>query len=149
MKVVINVCFGGFGISPEAALWLLERGYDEPEFKTPINDYYGPNHKDEGLLGKTTQLKEFRKYLKTPKNKRQVRSSLFITTFSPDEKFVLSTRPENRSHPLLIECVETLKEDSWGACGQLKVVEIPDGVDYTIEEYDGNEHIAERHRTWS
>jgi hypothetical protein len=29
------------------------------------------------------------------------------------------------------------------------VVEIPDGTDYEISEYDGNEHIAEKHRTWA
>lgn len=31
----------------------------------------------------------------------------------------------------------------------LKIVEIPDDVDWYIEEYDGMEHVAERHRTWS
>jgi len=30
----------------------------------------------------------------------------------------------------------------------LAIVEIPDDVEYTIEEYDGNEHVAEAHRTW-
>jgi hypothetical protein len=30
----------------------------------------------------------------------------------------------------------------------LEIVEIPDDVEYTIEEYDGLEHIAEKHRTW-
>jgi hypothetical protein len=28
-------------------------------------------------------------------------------------------------------------------------VDIPDDVNWYIEEYDGNEHVAERHRTWS
>jgi len=27
-------------------------------------------------------------------------------------------------------------------------VEVPDDVDWYVEEYDGLEHIAERHRTW-
>ena len=35
-----------------------------------------------------------------------------------------------------------------GSCAKLEIVEIPDGVDWTVEEYDGNEHIAESHRTW-
>ena len=32
---------------------------------------------------------------------------------------------------------------------QLKVVEIPDGIEWTIHEYDGCEWVAEAHRTWS
>ncbi len=47
-----------------------------------------------------------------------------------------------------MECVETLGEKSNGACAELKIVEIPDNVEYSIEEYDGNEHIAEVHRIW-
>jgi hypothetical protein len=31
---------------------------------------------------------------------------------------------------------------------QLQVVEIPDGVEWQIEEYDGVEWVAEKHRTW-
>jgi hypothetical protein len=30
----------------------------------------------------------------------------------------------------------------------LRIVEIPDGVEWHISEYDGIEHIAENHRTW-
>lgn len=58
-----------------------------------------------------------------------------------------------RHHPLLIECVEALggehREGASGPCAALKIVEIPDGVDYEIEEYDGSEWIAEKHRKWS
>jgi len=37
--------------------------------------------------------------------------------------------------------------DGWAA--QLKVVDVPDDVDWYIDEYDGKEWVAERHRTWS
>ena len=33
-------------------------------------------------------------------------------------------------------------------CSTLKIIEIPDDVDWIIEEYDGNEWVAEKHRTW-
>jgi len=30
----------------------------------------------------------------------------------------------------------------------LKVVEIPDDVEWRIHDYDGAEHVYEKHRTW-
>ena len=59
-----------------------------------------------------------------------------------------SGRLENRTDPLLIRVIEELGDMANGRCAKLKVVEIPDGTDYIIDEYDGNEHIAEAHRTW-
>ncbi len=54
-----------------------------------------------------------------------------------------------RNDSLLVEAVETLGQDASGSCANLQVVEIPDGVSWVIEEYDGLEHVAESHRTWS
>ena len=31
---------------------------------------------------------------------------------------------------------------------ELEIIEIPDDIEFTIEEYDGAEWIAEKHRTW-
>jgi len=55
---------------------------------------------------------------------------------------------EDRANPLLVKVVEELGKDAWGDCATLKVVEIPDDIKWTIEKYDGLEHIAEEHRTW-
>jgi hypothetical protein len=49
----------------------------------------------------------------------------------------------------LVEIVQRMGEDANGRYAFLKVVEIPDDVDWYIAEYDGREHVAERHRTWS
>ena len=54
-----------------------------------------------------------------------------------------------RDDPLLVEAVETLGDAANGSCSRLTVEEIPDGVEWQIEEYDGFEHVAESHRTWS
>ena len=54
----------------------------------------------------------------------------------------------DRTNPKLIECVEQLGEAANGPCSELKIVEIPDGAQYIIADYDGKEHIAELHRTW-
>lgn len=51
----------------------------------------------------------------------------------------------------LVQVVEELGDrTAAGAAGtRLKVVEIPDDVDWEIHEYDGAEWVAEVHRTWS
>jgi hypothetical protein len=54
-----------------------------------------------------------------------------------------------RNDPRLVKVVEDLGEASWGSFARLKVVEIPDDVEWFIHDYDGIEHVAEVHRTWS
>lgn len=89
MKIVINSCYGGFGLSKAAYAFLGIKW-----------DGYGYKFDDE------------------------------------------------RANPELVKCVETLGDKANGSCANLKVVEIPDGIEWEIDEYDGYEHIAEKHRTW-
>jgi hypothetical protein len=53
-----------------------------------------------------------------------------------------------RDDPVLVQIVEEMGSNANGDYAELKVVEIPDDVDWYIEEYDGSEWVAERHRTW-
>jgi hypothetical protein len=53
-----------------------------------------------------------------------------------------------RTDPALVEVVETLGDDASGRHADLQVVEIPGDVEWTIDEYDGVEWVAETHRTW-
>ncbi len=55
---------------------------------------------------------------------------------------------EDRENPKLIEVVEKLGAAANGACANLRIVEIPEDVEYTIEEYDGIESVHEKHRSW-
>lgn len=55
---------------------------------------------------------------------------------------------EDRSNPKLIECVEKLGDIANGRYACLIIVEIPDDVEWEIEEYDGVEWVSEKHRTW-
>ena len=49
----------------------------------------------------------------------------------------------------LVKVVETLGEEkSSGSLSELRIVEIPDGVDWELDEYDGIESIHEVHRSW-
>lgn len=54
-----------------------------------------------------------------------------------------------RNSRLLIQVIKELGEDANGEWASLKVVTIPNGVEWYIEEYDGMEHVAEKHRIWS
>ena len=53
-----------------------------------------------------------------------------------------------RDSPQLVQIVEQLGERANNWYSRLKVVEVPEGVEWHIHEYDGMEHVAEDHRTW-
>jgi hypothetical protein len=57
-------------------------------------------------------------------------------------------RDIERNDPVLVEIVEQLGKKANGSYADLDIVEIPDGVNYVVEEYDGKEWVAEQHRTW-
>lgn len=115
-KVVINRCYGGFGLSDEAI------------------ELYG---KLKGL----TLVKEKGEYF-----------NLCGYTWYKDEvkeENFFNERDIERYDPVLAQVVEQLGDSANGKFADLKVVEIPDDVNFTVEEYDGYEHVAEVHRTWS
>ena len=68
---------------------------------------------------------------------------------SVDDENFFSMYNIDRDDPILIQVVEELGESSWGGAAELKVIEIPDNVEWEIEEYDGQEWVSEVHRTWS
>ncbi len=119
IKVAINRCFGGFGISDEAFEKLLERKgvvFDKVESESIL---YGANYYQAGHYG--------------------------------DDEYYISPYDytENRSDPDLIAVIEEMGNESWGWAAEIGIVEIPDDVKWHIHEYDGIEHVAEDHRTWS
>lgn len=140
MKVVINTCFGGFGLSDEAeTLYAKKAGFDIYRYKQA--KYRHESGKD--------------LYVRCKDNDKDV----FLTyTFKEDHGDSFSEFPEDggywyscdveRNDPLLVEVVEELGKKANGYCANLEVIEIPDNVDWYVEEYDGNEHIAESHNTW-
>jgi hypothetical protein len=69
-----------------------------------------------------------------------------------DSLYLYGGMPYNvaRDDADLVRIVETLgPEAASGRNAQLKIVEVPDEVDWYIEEYNGQEWVAEVHRTWS
>lgn len=113
IKIVINKCYGGFGLSDRAIDKLKELGYKPTEGYDTI---------EEDLISKDDVLNPIRKY------------------------WGLSDIP--RDHPLLVQVIEEFGSKADSQLAKLKVVEIPDDVDWVIEEYDGNEWIREVSREW-
>ena len=54
-----------------------------------------------------------------------------------------------RTDPLVIQVVKKLGEKANGEHAELAIVEIPRGVEWEIDEYDGVETVEEKHRSWS
>jgi hypothetical protein len=140
MKVVINKCFGGFGLTHEAIMRYAEiKGItlypfvEDPKFPKFSNPskfvlYDGCNK------GKY----DFVYYSTTPLND--------AGTYENDAYF--SERDIKRDDLALVQVVEEMGKKANDQFASLEVVEIPDGTDFEVEEYDGLEHIAEVHKTW-
>lgn len=130
MKVVINECFGGFGVSDEGyKLYAQLKGLTlyQKEGMSFI-DYY------------TIPIEEFEKLEKECETVQE-KNELY-------EKYNLYLTHEHRTDPVLIEVVQQLGDKANGFYSKLKIVEIPDDVKWEIHDYDGIESIHEVHRVW-
>ncbi len=143
MEVVINKCFGGFCLSPQAVKRLAElQGRNAYFFiRATTPDGKLDFHHFERVSVENAAEHLFWSAFDTPNVPPEFDGAWW-------EKHSLSANNLDRTDPNLIAVVKELGEQANGMCAKLKVVNIPDGTDYTIEEYDGLEHIAESHRTW-
>jgi hypothetical protein len=137
MEVVINSCFGGFSLS-DAAI----RRYAELK---GLNLY--PEQSKYGFSTYWTVPKEERvKELPGNWHDHSVEKRREYNRKHSEQ--VLYDRDIARDDPLLVQVVRELGDEANGRCAELRIIEIPDDVDWEIDEYDGNEHITEKHRTW-
>lgn len=114
-KIVINTCYGGFGMRREAVIDYLDRSGTEYVFA------------------------------EQPDRERQ---------FKLGHKIMVAGREFNESRierddPALVNTVEALGERVNSDHSDLKVVVVPAGINWTIQDYDGREWVAEIHRTWN
>jgi hypothetical protein len=79
-----------------------------------------------------------------------LKESFYRKGHAGDDKFYLSDYDfyGNRADEDLIAVIEKLGNEANGPCASLKIVEIPDDVNWYVDEYDGREWVAEKHRTW-
>lgn len=61
--------------------------------------------------------------------------------FSAQESEDLYSGDIERHDPILIQVLEEMGEDSWGAFAEIKIEELESGTMYIIDEYDGMENI--------
>jgi hypothetical protein len=75
------------------------------------------------------------------------KSTWYVNEIADENFFYDGNIPRDCEH--LVQVVLNLGKLANSRYSDLKIVEIPEGVDWTICEYDGMEWVAETHRTWS
>lgn len=142
MKVVINSEFGGFGLSDKAVEY-YHKLQGKPIYKHKAEgdlEYYG-SFFTTITPGEYKELEEVIEDSTAPPETREAAQKLQYAVW-------FSSRDISRTDPYLIQVVEVLGSEANGFAACLKVIEIPDGIEWEICEYDGCEWVAEKHRTW-
>jgi hypothetical protein len=157
IRVVINKCYGGFGLSIEAQKRILEL-QGKQGFAFAQLHKKGDNERQYHLSPYVEVNNDNEAFSVTVFDSREVNENTYIDERSSYLRFVkgwweehaFSDRDLKRDDPLLIQVVEELgSERASGSNAKLAIVEIPDGINWEIDEYDGTEWIAEVHRVWS
>jgi hypothetical protein len=142
-KIVINKQHGGFGLSQQAIeRYLKIKGVAcWPEQNQQVGSLLGPTY---WLVAPELRVNQptAEVWHNMSIAQRQTHNQIYSLQ-------VFSDRDLDRDDPVLVQVVEELGEDADSRFASLKVVEIPASVEWQIEEYDGLEWIAEKHRTWS
>jgi len=134
MKVVINRCFGGFGLSDKAYARLIELGF-------PVSGSY-ENEDPDGRFIHDSELDPTDTLYHKHKNNPSGLTRRYYSSWINKRSL------ESRSDKQIIQVVEELGAEANGPFGKLSIVEIPDGVSVEIDAYDGIESIEEVHRSW-
>ena len=139
MRIAINRGFGGFDLSVLAVLRYAELsglklypcaqiGHDfrDPRFRV-MND---PAHYNDTL---------FVSFYKEPPDKLG----------KLDDSALWSDGDIERTDPILIKVIEELGLEVNTSVSKIEIIEIPDDIEWGIDEYDGLETVEEKHRSWS
>lgn len=140
-KVILNKCYGGFSLSEEAhRLYAMKKGFEVFAYK---NDRYSAKNKQSY-------------YKKLEKNEDALFKYYFTKDFGNNSvissedyaKYSFSLGAGDREDKTLIEVVEELGEKSNSPFSSLVVVEIPDDLEYVIDDYDGIETLHQKVQEW-
>ena len=144
LQIVVNKCYGGFGLSVEALKMYYELKGITPFFYSRIYDKDG-------------NAEEYKR-IKTSTEETGLSTHVVDTDLGPicsdkdlsDRKKCkyLSDSGIERDDPALVKVVKKLKKKANGKFAELHITTIPAGVNWEIGEYDGQEWVDEKHRSW-
>jgi len=145
-KVVVNKCYGGFGLSMEA----LKMYY---ELKGITAFFYVRDY-EEDKRGTDQEYVQ----ITSPADERGLYTIVVDTDLGPtcsdkdlnNRKKVkyLSDSNIERDDVDLVKVVKKLKDKANGRFANLHITEVPEDVNWEIGEYDGQEWVDEKHRSW-
>lgn len=117
-KIVINRDFGGFGLSDEAFERLLFLKRISYDKVTNKSSIVNTHYYEAGHAGEDGHYLYVNEIIK------------------------------NRDDVDLVAVVEEMGTAANGDYAELAIVEIPEDIEWVICEYDGIEHVAEKHKIW-
>ncbi len=128
-KIVYNACHGGFSLSHEAIMRYAE-----------IKGITLYPHYDE-MFGMTSY------YLCSPEEWEQINAEEQAMPVSPDRfarsnALYFGARDFERNDLVLVQVVEELGDKANGNHAELRIIDIPAGTLYRIDEYDGLETVS-------
>ncbi len=143
-KIVVNRRHGGFSLSPEATRHFAHLSgtpvvEEVPHFGGFTTTYWTALRDDPRRA--EYEVLSSHEWWSLTEEERERQNALY-------RELTVDIRTKDRTDPHLVETVETLGEQANGKFAKLEVVEIPDDVDWEIDNYDGLERIHEKHRVW-
>lgn len=138
-EIVINRCWGGYGLSNKA----LKRYAELKGFKICFYEQTKYKYRDG---------KDEYKRIDNP-HKKVFISHSFKKDFGKiidklDDNDFFSDYHIKRDDEVLIQVVKELGDKANGSHSKLSIVKIPSHIEWEISDYDGMEKVEEKHRTW-
>jgi hypothetical protein len=141
-KIVVNRKHGGFGLSPKAEKRYLELiGKDCYFYKQTKYGFENNGVEEYSRIAIDEAPHAFVAYTIT-KDLGEVVNEI------PNDDTYWYDGDLERNDPILIRVVEEMGEEANDKYAELEIVEIPDDVEWQIDDYDGYESIHEVHRSW-